>query len=103
MLSHLNDTRLFLLSSVPAKDYQQFNSAKLATYNKVLRSCISFREDCVKSSKDIKLTRCEAANQTVHELKNNMKWLTYQLWPHTLCVSELSSLMQSFSVLEKYP
>ena len=103
MSSRLNDSRLFLLSSVPTKDDQQLNSAKLATYNEVLRSYISFRENCVRNSKDVTLAKREAANQTVHELKNNMKGLTYQLWPHTLCVSELLSLMQSFSLLENYP
>ena len=46
MLSHSNDSQLFLLSSVPTKDDQQLNSAKLATY--MLRSYISFREVCVK-------------------------------------------------------
>ena len=51
MSSRLNDSRLFLLSSVPTKDDQQLNSAKLATYNEVLRSYISFREDCVRNSK----------------------------------------------------
>ena len=55
--------------SCSTKDDQQLNSAKLATYNEVLRSYISFREDCVRNSKDVTLTKREAANQTVHELK----------------------------------
>ena len=86
MSSRLNDSRLLLLSSVPTKDDQQLNSAKLATYNEMLRSYISFREDCVRNSKDVTLTKCEAANQTVHELKEQYERANIPIVaPHIMC------------------
>ena len=69
----------------------------------MLRSYISFREDCVRNSKDVTLTKREAANQTVHELKEQYERANIPIVAPTLCVSELLSLMQSFSLLENYP
>ena len=103
MSSRLIDSRLFLLSSVPTKDDQQLNSAKLATYNEVLRSYISFREDCVRNSKDVTLTKCEAANQTVHELKEQYERANIPIVaPHIMC-ERIIKFNAEFQSLRKLP
>ena len=60
--------------------FQQLNSAKFATYNEVLRSYILFREVCV--------TKHEAANQTVHELKEQYEMAKIPIVAqHIVCVN----------------
>ena len=103
MASRLSDSRLFLLSSVPTKDDQQLKSAKLATYNEVLRSYISFRKDCLRNFKDVTLTKREAANQTVHELKKQYERTNIPIVaPHIMCerIIKFNAVFQS---LRKIP
>ena len=101
--SRLNDSRLFLLSSVPTKYDQQLNSAKLATYNEVLRSYISFREDCVRNSKDVTLIKREVANQTVHELKEQYERANIPIVaPHIMC-ERIIKFNAEFQSLRKLP
>ena len=66
MSGHINDRRLFLLSSVPTKADQTIKGAKLASYNDMLRSYIAFKEDLVVHWKNVALIEHEAAKYTVH-------------------------------------
>ena len=85
------------------KDDQQLNSAKLATYNEVLRSYISFREDCVRNSKDVTLTKREAANQTVHELKEQYERANIPIVAPQIMCERIIKFNAEFQSLRKLP
>ena len=69
----------------------------------MLGSYISFREDCVRNSKDVTLTKREAANQTVHELKKQYERANIPMVaPHIMCerIIKFNAVFQS---LRKIP